>query len=149
MIILNLEKVMKNLETKNIYIGELYLSSNDLFKENYLDFINLQKKVGKVRVEVRLIEGWEIPHLHLSNDDFHCAIKLDEADYFIHGIYTDTINNTQARMFDEFMRKDFKRNGKIKPRWVHAKEIFNDTFKNHQIKLKEQPDYTKLNERKK
>ena len=94
-------------------------------------------------VEVYTNEGWEKPHLHLYNDHFKCAIRLDVNQYFLHGQYTDKLNDAQAKIFDKFMREKIKRRNTTK--WDYAVDTFNLHYDDHSITVKEQPDYTKLN----
>lgn len=125
-----------------LLIGFMNLFDSSFINESTLkDSLNFQGKVKTVTISIRPKEGWQKPHIHLENEKIHCAIRLDTPEYFIHGIYVDTLNNKQAKLFDEFMREG---NGNIS-KWEIARNFFNQHFKNHKIKVINQPDYTKLN----
>jgi hypothetical protein len=122
-------------------LGEIELFDDYYYSEYVLGDVNMKRKVKSVTVELYTSEGWEKPHLHLYNDHFKCAIRLDVNQYFIHGKYQDKLNDNQAKLFDDFMRtKD-----DAITTWMLAKELFNRQFRDHKITVKEQPDYTKLN----
>ena len=119
----------------------------DLFNSDNMNLvlgdIDLKKKTKLVTVELYLREGWEKPHIHLYNDNFNCAIRLDTAEYFIHNKYKDKLNDNQAKLFNEFMKE--KNANEFLTRWQYCIETFNRQFSNHSIRLKTQPNYNMLN----
>lgn len=111
--------------------------------ESVIGALNLGKKTKTVTVELYNREGWEKPHLHVYNDYFKCAIRLDINQYFKHGYHQDTLNDSQAKKFDAFMREKIPYTNNTN--WTFAVTEFNRQFPDKAIKVKEQPDYTKLN----
>lgn len=64
---------------------------------------------GALEVYVWTDDAGKIPHVHVrdtnsNGDEFETCVKLQENDYFLHGHYTDTMNNKQRKEFDAFMR---------------------------------------------
>ncbi len=146
---------MNDIEYTNIYyeshdredymiLGQLELfEDHDPFVENTLGNLNLKNKAKLVTVELFLREGWSKPHLHLYNDHFNCAIRLDTNEYFKHGKYQDKLNDKQAKLFDTFMREISSSTNM--PRWIFARAVFNNEFPDHMIKTTEQPNYIMIN----
>ena len=129
-----------------VLLGELELfDSYDNIVQKVIGNINIKGKAKNVIVELYLREGWEKPHVHLYNNEtgFKCAIRLDTNSYFIHGKYTDKLNDKQSKLFDEFMSKKIGPNNNT--RWSYAVTSFNMEFPNHPIKTKNQPKYSMLN----
>ena len=131
-------------ENDYILIGDLELfEDHDQFVENTLGNLNLKNKAKLLTIELFLREGWQKPHIHLYNDHFKCAIRLDTNEYFIHGNYKDKLNDKQAKLFDNFMREKIKFRETTK--WMLSIDNFNNEFPDHPIKIQEQPDYTMIN----
>ena len=131
-------------ENDYILIGDLELfEDHDSFVEKVIGNLNLKNKAKLVIIELFLREGWQKPHLHLYNDHFKCAIRLDTNEYFIHGNYKDKLNDKQAKLFDNFMREKIKFRETTK--WMLSIDNFNNEFPDHPIKIQEQPDYTMIN----
>lgn len=124
-------------------LGELELF-DDYTMEHVLGELNLKKETKKVIVELYTRdEGDNIPHVHLYNDHFRSAIRLDINQYFLHGKHKKKLNDDQTKLFDSFMREMPK--GTFVTRWQLAVSIFNMLHPKNMITIKEQPDYTKLN----
>jgi len=127
-------------------IGFLKLE-DDVITEVTLDDKPLKlggKKAKDVIVTFRSREGWKNPHLHLENKQgFHCAIRINVPEYFIHGPYTDKLSNNQKKIFNEFMQGKAK--GNDVTRWEVCVMMYNLIYGDtHPFKIKTQPDYTKL-----
>ena len=131
-------------EDDYILIGQLELfEDHDTIVEIALGDLNLKNKAKSVTIELFLREGWEKPHLHLYNDHFNCAIRLDTNEYFIHNKYKDKLNDKQAKLFDNFMNSCDK--GVKINRWTMVKYEFNREFPRHIIDIEDKPDYSMLN----
>lgn len=136
------EKETKEDEASFLGVINLDEDNDELVTEDTIGNINLGKKAGNVIVSVRLREGWEKPHMHLEGNDFHCAVRLDIPDHFIHKPYIDTLSKKQAKIFNEYMKS--KVTGSFITKWELAASIFNNKFEDHPLKITKQPDYTKL-----
>lgn len=127
-------------------LGQLELfNDHDCIVEKVLGDVNLKKQIKLVTVELYTRnEGDHIPHVHVYNDHFATAIRLDTNQYFHHGdYYTGWFNDDQAKIFDKFMREIPK--GSFVTRWQLAVSLFNMDHSKNNITIKEQPDYTMLN----
>ena len=68
-------------------------------------------KNGKEELEVYINtnDNGENPHVHVRHpknwDDFHTCIRIDKAEYFLHGDKQDTLNAGQKKMFVKFMNQ--------------------------------------------
>lgn len=127
------------------YIGMFELDDlPEYVSEDKLGTLNLKGEIKSVIVEIRTNEGWEKPHLHVHNDNFNTAVRLDVCEYFHHYPYDDFFNNKkQAKEFDEFMRS---KNYNGMTNWEYAKMVFNNYYgpSGHPLKADEQPDYSEL-----
>lgn len=137
------ETIPYDISIIGFYIDEdiIDVVSEDTLAKN----INLKNKVKSVAVEIRTNEGWEKPHLHVLNEHFNCAIRLDKPEYFIHPGAPDTFhNNKQKKIFDDFMGSLIY--DKSMTYWEYARFIFNNIFgpKGHPLNCSKKPDYTKL-----
>lgn len=120
---------------------EKYDDDEDAFLSGYMHFDDLIIPDFYMVIIVR--EDWKKPHIHLENESFHCAIRLDRPEYFIHDIYTDKLNNKQAKLFDEYMDSIDDLGHTV---WQYAMATVKLRLKRHKIKVTKQPDYTKLND---
>ena len=128
-----------------VMIGQIELfNDHDAVVEYVLGDLNLKGKAKTVTVELYTKEGWEKPHLHVYNDHFSTAIRLDTNEYFIHGKYKDKFNDKQAKLFDTFMREIMKGPVEVS-RWAYCVLTFNAQYPNKLITVKEQPNYTMIN----
>ena len=125
-----------------ILIGYLHFNDISVYTEGGLGKLKLQGSADTVVIELRTNEGWEKPHMHLYNDDFHCAIRLDVPEYFIHGPWKDTLNAKQQKIFHNFMSQ--KNLNKKETNWEHGSKLFNKTFRRHELITSVQPNYTLL-----
>jgi hypothetical protein len=103
----------------------------------------------KVTVKVNSIEGDNIPHMHLTNTngkDVIC-IKIFSAEFFPHGSKQGTLNKSEARSFDKFMREKNKKDVRNRTNWEIARDFWienktpNYTGPGYDAI---QPDYTQL-----
>ena len=132
-------------ENDYILIGDLELfEDHDSFVEKVIGNLNLKNKAKLLTIELFLREGWQKPHIHLYNDHFKCAIRLDTNEYFIHGNYKDKLNDKQAKLFDTFMRGSVD-GPRFLSKWEYCIFTFNTEFPDHKIKIKEQSNYTMIN----
>ena len=138
------EKEMGSSEDVSIvgfYIDETF---PDYIMEDTLGEINFGSKLKTAIVEIRTKEGWTKPHVHILNEKFNIAVRLDVPEYFIHPHAEDIFSsNKQAKKFDEFMRS---KTYEGQTYWEWARTIFNNRFgpEGHPLKCDKQPDYTKL-----
>lgn len=128
-----------------VLLGQIELFDDHYYAvEQVLGDLNLKSKAKNVTVELcTRDEGDYIPHVHVYNNHFNAAIRLDKNEYFIHGKYQDTFNDNQAKLFDVFMRE--KPKNTFATRWETAVTSFNYLHEKHQVIIKVQPDYTMIN----
>lgn len=100
----------------NIIIGGIDFNNNNIIEID-IGNINLKKKVGLCKIEVRN-DGNEglTPHFHIYNDNFSCCLCIYEPKYFDHGIHQDILNNNQLKKLDSWFRKPYRKVSKI-TRW--------------------------------
>ena len=112
-------------------------------------------KVGKVKINVYANEG-PVPHFHIEGDGFSCCVCIFDNMYFDHGIHTDTLNKSQCKQLDEFMKQPCESNVKL-TNWEACKFAWemNNISSNDNINIvnryrmmygdrKQQPDYTDI-----
>jgi len=89
------------------------------------DEIGIFRAPEKFKVCVYGNEGERVPHCHLQTDDGNpdICIKLENAEYFIHGHYKRKLTNKQAKAFYEFMSSSSKRSLN---RWEFACESWDN-----------------------
>ena len=112
-------------------------------------------KIGKVKINVYEKEG-PVPHFHIEGDGFSCCVCIFDNMYFDHGIHTDTLNKSQCKQLDEFMRErselDLTRTNweLCKLFWEASNVYFNDNiaminrYRMMYGDRKQQPDYTDI-----
>ena len=113
------------------------------------------QKIGKVKINVYANEG-PVPHFHIEGDGFSCCVCIFDNMYFDHGIHTDTLNKSQCKQLDEFMR-DKSEIDPIHTNWEMCKIAWemNNISSNDNINIvnryrmmygdrKQQPDYTDI-----
>ena len=112
-------------------------------------------KIGYVRINVYEKEG-PVPHFHIEGDGFSCCVCIFDNIYFDHGIHTDTLNKSQCKQLDEFMR-DKSEIDPIHTNWEMCKILWeaDNVQSNDNINIvnryrmmygdrKQQPDYTDI-----
>lgn len=106
--------------------------------------INLPKR-GNCIMEVRSREGKNVPHFHIESRSkkFHCAVCLNEAKYFKHGIWTDELNNEQKDLLQEALLEKTKNGKTVWESFVIHWNRSQEGSKN-QVDLNNMPDYTKI-----
>ena len=139
-----------NIKNK-LYIGEI---DNFIISENKIAASSL-KKIGNIKICVYGGEG-PVPHFHIEGDGFNCCVCIFDNMYFDHGIHTDTLNKSQCKQLDEFMRERSKMNNKLtnwetcKLLWESANISSNDNiamvnrYRMMYGDRKQQPDYTDI-----
>ena len=111
-------------------------------------------KIGYVRINVYEKEG-PVPHFHIEGDGFSCCVCIFDNMYFDHGIHTDTLNKSQCKQLDEFMREISKMSNKLtnwemcKILWESANVISSNINIVNRYRMmygdrKRQPDYTDI-----
>lgn len=68
---------------------------------------------SKYIVRVWTNDPGHIPHIHIIDSDTNgrkldACVRLDKSAYFKHGAHTDTLNASQRKMLDAFMREELK-----------------------------------------
>ena len=128
-----------------------YIQLNDILEEQpslpgYLNkSLNWDNKSPDM-IFVYLDEG-NIPHCHVNLKSVNkiVCVRLDKAEYFIHGQYKDKFNKKERKVFNEFM-KSYISDGFT--RWNFAKLLWNASIqqyeKHQEITISKVPDYSKL-----
>ena len=93
-----------------------------------------------------------IPHVHVYSEvsGLDACIKLAEPMYFPYGPHVDILNESQRKMFNEFMHRPH-RTGKFTSNYEYAVFLWNDNNSSHEIELKLDangeviiPDYSEI-----
>lgn len=129
---------------------ELFYYEENRYKEDD----NSQTFVGAIEfntsnlkdaaIIMRIKEGYDVPHIHILNEHFNCAVKLRKPEYYIHDEAQDKLTDEQIKIFDQFMRGYWVKHMPNYSHWEFAISMFNCIAGRHQIRIKEQPDYTLL-----
>ena len=98
-------------------------------------------------------EGDSIPHFHmvgLNDNKKLIAIRLDKAEYFVHGKHKDTLSRSEEKSLNEVLKKKYKK-GRPETNWEYYANMYNKIHKHKKNAIlvdieKGQPDYSKLNQ---
>ena len=139
----------------------LEIEFDDIFVEKPFDRKVDLSGINGMILEVREDEGPFIPHFHLFTKDarngsdkkskksIHTCIQLNEAVYFDHPGKEDTLNNTQLKELDTFLRKRHKNFPQYTSLWEAMSDYWN-SLPNSKTKVDfdKMPDYTNVIRRK-
>lgn len=119
-------------------------------------WMGVGKNIQKYEIYIHTDDPGNIPHVHLRDyatrgKQFETCISLVSGEYFLHGKYSDKMNNYLARAFDKFMKAP-SRNKKYDTNFEYAVDMWNDNNSSTNVELKfdEQnniiiPDYKNIN----
>lgn len=109
---------------------------------------------GKLEVYVWTDDPGNIPHVHIRDansqgHEFETCVRLDKADYFLHGHYTDKLNSSQKKALMSFMQ-DSPKSPRYNTNYDLAVDMWNLNNSNVTITPQQNngttliPDYTGL-----
>lgn len=96
-----------------------------------------------------------VPHVHVldrttKGDRLDACVQLGKAVYFPHGHHIDTLNASQRKAFDQFMRRA-PANGLTKTNYEYAVALWNDNNSQQSVSVSRDeagdaiiPDYTSI-----
>lgn len=98
-------------------------------KHNYQDLLEMAR-VGftndQYEIYVNTDDSGKIPHFHYRKknewDKFHTCIKIEKAEYFLHGGKNDKLNSRQKKELIVFLNKKTNRNMR---NWDHIVDMWN------------------------
>ena len=134
------KELLKRQEENNM----IFTFPPDILEEAEIPGLNLPG-LGDCKVHIFDNEGPYIPHFHIKNDSgnkLNCAVKLFEADYFIHGQYKDKLNSKQRKELDKWLRSKSK--DSFTTNWEEIVARWNNTFNRQGLKLPTMPNYKDL-----
>lgn len=134
------------------------LDGEDVSIRMFYDQMLLRYKPGEVfGCEVRIWsnDSGNKPHIHITtknagrkerrNTTIDCCVRLDVAEYFVHGGHDDTLNNSQCKELYQFLQQKNKRH-KEKTNWDVLVEEWNNHYPARMVpKGTSFPDYSALN----
>ena len=118
--------------------------NNNVMMEDTIDTFNLSKRGNPCKLIIYPNEGPK-PHFHVVANDFNSCVRLDVAEYFLHGIYTDTINSRQLKALIKRL-KDVDDPLFGLSVWEILVVFWNKTHPKNRIKTRKMPDYKRLND---
>lgn len=140
-----LEQILKNEEIRNrVLIGEFdIVLSEELIAKN----VKLGNN-GSIKIYIYPEMTFPKPHIHISASrnifpDGDAIVCLDRNYQWPHDGHLTILNKKQSEDLDKFMRQPYRYNKSI-TNWNFAVIYWNENHENLQIKITEQPDYTKL-----
>lgn len=115
--------------------------------------LNEMARVGfmnddKYEIWIRTDDPGKYPHMHIwdystKGKKFHCCVRLDKPEYFIHTGKEDTLNSTNKKELIKFLNKEY--GGLGITNWKRILMLWNDNNSDVHIDIdSEMPDYTKL-----
>jgi hypothetical protein len=135
----------------------IYECIEDMFqKKQRLDEMARVGFMNDLEVIVYTDDRGYIPHVHIidratKGQDFDTCIRLDKADYFLHGRHNDVLNSNERKDFNAFMNQP-SRNVHYRNNYEAAVNLWNDNNSNSYVQIIDDkdgnvvvPDYTKLN----
>lgn len=118
-------------EVGNGWSNELLQGSENSMsdKHNYQDLLEMAR-VGftddQYEIYVNTDDSGKIPHFHYRKknewDKFHTCIKIEKAEYFLHGGKNDKLNSRQKKELIIFLNKKTNRNMR---NWDHIVDMWN------------------------
>lgn len=137
---------------EGVCIGEIDFG-DEFFTEDTLGKVNFGSRVGLASIEVRPLEGDNIPHFHIVSkpSQINIAVRIDIADYFVHPHAPNVFYNTkQTKALDKFLRKVYDKEEDPNATYYDIMvETFNMMHPKNTIENNGQPDYTTLETNKK
>ena len=142
------------MKTLNEYISTQ--SDNVILEMARVGWMGVGKDTQKYEIYIHTDDPGNIPHIHLRDystrgHEFETCISLVSAEYFLHGKYSDKMNNSLAKTFDNFMRAP-SRNKKYNTNFEYAIDMWNDNNSSTNIEAQFDdngniiiPDYTNIN----
>ena len=110
--------------------------------------------ISDLEIYVNTDDSGKIPHFHVRDSKdwkrFHTCIRIDAPEYFHHGSKQSTLNASQRKELDEFMKspcskKLYNESGRRLNNWERVCMLWDDN--NSDVEIPDsviQPDYTQL-----
>lgn len=99
-------------------------------------------------VEIRTNDYGDNPHFHVYNKDesFLSCIRLDKADYFLHGPYKDKLNSKSRKLLDQLLNLKVKdeETGVEVSNWKRLVDDWNRNENRHPVDAVVIPNYRNL-----
>ena len=117
------------------------------------NILNEMARIGfiqkdKYEIWIRTNDPGNKPHMHIwdsgtRGQEFHCCVRLDVPEYFIHEGKEDILNSNQRKELIKFLKAPYRRFGITN--WERVLIEWNDNNSNLVIdENSEMPDYKKL-----